>query len=162
MNYGIAVDITGGALSSKSTNAHIDTSQLISQINPIYVNESGDSMKGPLDMKNNKIVNIPNPNRNNDASNKFYVDDSIINATKNYSVLIKEMTKLNGDLERLVSATHQLTLDINKKITLELNSLEQSLRGLHDTSTTQVYKVIKKIRDEQTAEDLKHRREFEM
>src|SRR5829696_8265176 len=135
---------------------------IISTTNSIYVNESGDSMKGPLDMKNNKIVNLPNPNRNNDASNKFYVDDSIINATKNYSVLIKEMTKLNGDLERLVSATHQLTLDINKKITLELNSLEQSLRGLHDTSTTQVYKVIKKIRDEQTAEDLKHRREFEM
>ena len=73
---------------------------IISRTNSIYVNESGDSMKGPIDMKNNKIVNLPNPNRNNDASNKFYVDDSIINATKNHSVLITELVQLKCDLGR--------------------------------------------------------------
>ena len=77
---------------SQSSSGSLDTAGLIttSHANNLFVNESGDSMSGILDMKGNKIVNLANPDRNNDASNKFYVDNKIVDAMKNYSVLVKE------------------------------------------------------------------------
>src|SRR5829696_1496850 len=128
---------------------------IISTTNSIYVNESGDSMKGPLDMKNNKIVNLPNPNRNNDASNKFYVDDSIANATKKFGVLIKELDKLNrenielkrsletahNNLERLASSTNQLGLDIAAGVAKEVKT--------HDEHFAKVEKVIQTQKESQ-------------
>src|SRR5829696_538110 len=114
------VDIGGRVKVPDKGQSSLSDVDIISRTNSLYVNESGDSMKGPIDMKNNKIVNLPNPNKNNDASNKFYVDDSIANATKNYGALIAELVKLKADLERLASATNQLAVDFNKKITLEL------------------------------------------
>ena len=53
------VDISGGAPLSSSS---IDTSNLVSyaHANRLFVNEEGDTMRGTLNMKNNKIINLSN------------------------------------------------------------------------------------------------------
>jgi hypothetical protein len=49
----------------------------ISKANDLFVNEHGDDMKGILDMKNNKIINVAEPTDIKDATTKKYVDDSV-------------------------------------------------------------------------------------
>src|SRR6195952_3205648 len=97
------VDIAGRMLAPSNAGSPLSDIDIVSRTNPIYVNESGDSMSGILDMKTNKIINLGIPNRNDDASNKFYVDNSIVQATKNYGVLIKELENLGKTNEVLRS-----------------------------------------------------------
>lgn len=45
-----------------------------------YLELSGDTMSGQLDMNNNNIVNVPTPTNSNEATPKGYVDTEITNA----------------------------------------------------------------------------------
>jgi hypothetical protein len=47
-----------------------------------YVNQSGDTMNGDLEMNNNKLINLPNQTNEKDAVNKKYVDKH----TKHFTV----------------------------------------------------------------------------
>jgi hypothetical protein len=60
-NIGL-VDITGGSMRSVSSSLNVDLAPYLTfpKANPIYVNQIGDSMSGILDMKDNKIINVPN------------------------------------------------------------------------------------------------------
>ena len=118
----------GGYSKSNDVHASIDTSHFLTipKGNQLYVNETGDDSKnGILDMKNNKIVNLANPDRNNDVSNKFYVDDSIIKATKNYGVIIKEIEDQRGKLEKLETAIKNL----KNETELQMKSIELLNQG---------------------------------
>jgi hypothetical protein len=69
----------------------------------IFVNETGDKMKGTLDMNLNKIINIPTPVNRSDVANKEYVDISSINARL---LVSNEFPKVYGfRLEKTVSST---------------------------------------------------------
>ena len=69
----------------------------------IFINETGDKMRGILDMNLNKIVNIPTPINPADVANRDYVD-IIANNTK---LFIKDRyPKVYGfRLEKTVSST---------------------------------------------------------
>ena len=112
MSYNNSLVSIGGNAYSYSRSS-IDTSNLLntSHANHLFVNESGDSMSGILDMKTNKIINLGIPNRNDDASNKFYVDNSIVQATKNYGVLIKDLDNLD---KRIINLKNETELKIAK------------------------------------------------
>jgi hypothetical protein len=59
----------------------------VSKANDLFVNEHGDDMKGILDMKNNKIINVAEPTNAKDVPTKEYVDDSVTTShvtTKKY------------------------------------------------------------------------------
>ena len=45
------VDIAGRMLVPSNAGLSLSDIDIVSRTNPIYVNESGDSMSGPLDMK---------------------------------------------------------------------------------------------------------------
>jgi hypothetical protein len=49
----------------------------------LFVNEHGDDMKGILDMKNNKIINVAEPTDIKDVTTKKYVDDSVNTSQRN-------------------------------------------------------------------------------
>ena len=128
------VSIGGNPYSySRSSGNNIDTSNLLntSHANHLFVNESGDSMSGILDMKNNKIINLGIPNRNNDASNKFYVDNSIVQATKNYGVLIKDLDNLDKRIINLKNETElkmKNTENLNRSYIKKLSDFQEELR----------------------------------
>jgi hypothetical protein len=46
-----------------------------------YVNVTGDTMTGPLNMTNHLINNVTHPIANQDAATKLYVDEAVANAT---------------------------------------------------------------------------------
>ena len=48
------------------------------------LNTQGGSMQGPIDMQNNKIINLDSPDNINDAVNKNYVDQAILD-TRSYA-----------------------------------------------------------------------------
>ena len=52
------------------------------QIRETYINASGDSMRGELNMTKHKIKNLPTPTDNGDACNKEYVDNYFISFSK--------------------------------------------------------------------------------
>ena len=60
------------------------------RFNDQYVNETGDVMRGNLDMNNYKIQNIPEPTNESDATNVSYCDKMYINAAGD---------KMLGDLD---------------------------------------------------------------
>jgi hypothetical protein len=93
----------------------IDTSHLLTTTrgNQLYVNESGDAMKGDLDMKGNKIINIANPSTNSDVSSRSYV----------LSEVGKLKTELSSNLERLAAATGQMQVDIAEVVAKEVKAL---------------------------------------
>ena len=94
------VDITGGALINSFSN--IDTSNFltVARANSLYVNESGDDVKnGILDMKNNKIINVPIPSRSSDVTNKEYVDDIHEKLRKNVITLVGEIEKYDAKMK---------------------------------------------------------------
>jgi hypothetical protein len=54
--------------------------------NVLFVNESGDNMKGTLDMKNNKIINVAVPTEEKDVATKKYVDELNNTYEKKYTI----------------------------------------------------------------------------
>ena len=99
-----------GSSSSKSNNNnntknYVDSKfiSLIKNVNA-KVDKSGDSMNGNLDMGNSKITNLHDPEVNNDAANKKYVDgsDTLVRiyvdqrelVAKTYTVLRETETKI--------------------------------------------------------------------
>ena len=65
------VNFGGGTINNYFSSFNALTKQ---QADNIYVNEKGDSMKGNLDMKNNKIINVQNPKDLQDVTTKKYID----------------------------------------------------------------------------------------
>ncbi len=74
----------------------------------IYVNHAGDSMDGTLDMKNNIIINIPDPLDPKDSFNKSYFV-ATENRTKEYfdqngeTTRIKVKTEVDDSLTKITS-----------------------------------------------------------
>ena len=140
MNYGVAVDITGAALTNKSHTGQIDSAQLISQLNPIYVNESGDSMKGPLDMKGNKIINLPKPTSSSDASTKAYTDETIQSSFKN---LVQELTSLKTLMLSITEKTKDEAMKIIKGLQDKISVLDKSLNIYYEADLLKKFEVFK-------------------
>ena len=63
------INFAGGKI---NTNSFSNFSNTLTkqQADNIYVNEKGDSMKGDLDMKNNKIINVQDPKDLQDVTTK--------------------------------------------------------------------------------------------
>jgi len=72
-NIGLVL-ITGGSSVSSSLNVDLAPYVTVAKANPIYVNQIGNSMSSILDMKDNKIINVPNPIKSTDVANRNYVD----------------------------------------------------------------------------------------
>lgn len=72
------IDIAGRS-HYEGASSPIDISNFLSvqKGNNLFVNEIGDKMRGPLDMNNNKIINVVEPTELKDVSTKFYVDNAI-------------------------------------------------------------------------------------
>src|SRR5699024_8241508 len=64
-----------------------------------YVKKTGDSMAGVLNMSNNKVTNVADPNANGDAVNKKYVDDK---ATETETTLKEYVNEHSGGFENAV------------------------------------------------------------
>ena len=58
-----------------------------------YINSTGDTMTGDLNMGGKKINNLATPSNRNDAANKAYVDD------QSMTFLLRENGELDGDLD---------------------------------------------------------------
>ena len=132
----------------------------------IFINETGDKMRGILDMNLNKIVNIPTPINPADVANRDYVD-IIANNTK---LFIKDRyPKVYGfRLEKTVSSTdyettviivvpngvspnriffhtyHPLIKDVNYRVVTERGTNAPSKAYYHLTFAipTSAYKLI--------------------
>jgi hypothetical protein len=72
-----------------------------------YVNETGDKMRGVLDMNLNKIINIPTPVNPDDVANRDYVDIT----SRNMRIFVKNYyPQVYGfRLEKTVSSTDYQT-----------------------------------------------------
>src|SRR5438093_7555907 len=71
-NYNSIVNVAGGALTGATTNGYS-----LSDLDNRFVNDSGDTMTGNLDLGNFKIINLATPTNNTDVTNKNYVDTQI-------------------------------------------------------------------------------------
>jgi len=67
------VDITGGAYQPSGSN-DLSNCMTASLAHASFVDESGDILKGDIDMSNHKIINIANPKNSQDVASKAYVD----------------------------------------------------------------------------------------
>src|SRR5438093_4896361 len=68
------VDITGRAYQPSGGSNDISNYMKTSLAHASFVDETGDILKGNIDMANHKIINIANPINAQDASTKSYVD----------------------------------------------------------------------------------------
>ena len=70
-----------------------------------YVNVTGDSMSGTLDMGGNKIISLATPTGGSDASNKSYVDAEVATLVAKDSQQDSRMDGIDGrfDTERVLS-----------------------------------------------------------
>lgn len=83
----MSVNIAGGSKESYKNQKFMT----VARANRLFVNESGDSMKGPLNMKNNKIIGVGEPTEETDVTNKKYIDTEVNN-------IKMEMTKLYAQI----------------------------------------------------------------
>jgi hypothetical protein len=111
MNYNhVLVSITGGSYNrSPSFSAQNLLEPILQKTNPIFVNQSGDNMTGNLDMKNNKIINLPLPKDSQDCCNKQYVDNELNNIKDKE---LKKLYKLIVQMNMLVKADDLIRKDI--------------------------------------------------
>ena len=70
------VNFAGGTINTSFSNSFNTLTK--QQADNIYVNEKGDSMKGNLDMKNNKIINVQDPKDLQDVTTKIYIDSNFV------------------------------------------------------------------------------------
>ena len=80
-NYNSIVNVAGGALTGATTNGYS-----LSDLDNRFVNDSGDTMTGNLDLGNFKIINLATPINNSDGSTKNYVDTQIYTASGSTSL----------------------------------------------------------------------------
>ena len=73
-----------GSTGNNSNNSTNTNSVSISQLDKIFVNQTGDIVSGDLNLNNNKIINLKEPKENSDVATKKYVDDK---------------SKISGDLD---------------------------------------------------------------
>jgi hypothetical protein len=107
---------------NKHKRSHMGGNYLsVQAANNIFVNESGDSMEGPLDMKNNKIINIIDPEEPKDCCNKSYVDKSV-NITKTY--VDNTLTTINRKVENEVRRSKT---DIDNVVDQKLMTLKEPI-----------------------------------
>src|SRR5438093_7231060 len=79
-NYNSIVNVAGGGLNN-STNGYS-----LSDLDNRFVNDSGDTMSGNLDLGNFKIINLGTPTNLTDVTNKNYVDNQIYTASGSTSL----------------------------------------------------------------------------
>src|SRR6266853_3095114 len=92
MSHYTPVNIAGGRI---DTSNHQVSTYSLSHLDLRYLNEVGDSVRGNINMKNNRILNLGKAIINNDAVNKIYVDNKISDVTHNFATK-EELTKLKA------------------------------------------------------------------
>jgi hypothetical protein len=95
-----------------------------------YLNVIGDKMEGDIDMQNKKIINLPTPTNDDEASTKKYVDDKDKDNITRTKTLIKNDRPLANHLEPLSE-----TLKIKRGIDMNQNKLE-NLPDIEETSNS--------------------------
>ena len=93
MSSYIPTNFAGGIFNYNSKSITLD------QVESRFINESGDIMKGDLNMNGNKLRNIPDPKLGGDAVNKKYVD-SISNMIEGISM---KVNKVKNDINDVIS-----------------------------------------------------------
>src|SRR5438093_13521918 len=82
MSYlGIPVDIIGRAYQPSGGSNDLSNYMKTSLAHASFVDETGDILKGDIDMSNHKIMNIANHINAQDGANKQYVDAQMLEAT---------------------------------------------------------------------------------
>ncbi len=144
--YSGALIVDGGTAIKKNLfvggKTHItDTSDYINN-NAALVVDGGVIIKKRLcmksnhiDMNNNKIINLKSPQGNNDAVNKKYVDDSILNAGRSDVYIVdnissmNNLTPLKGDIVKITNNNTSHVYDGNVWIELQTISLISSVNN---------------------------------
>ena len=103
MSSSMPVNIAGGTIT-------YDTSSLLKQVDNNYVSETGDKMRGNLNMGSHKLLGIPDPKNNDDAVNLKYVnkikDDNeykINNIITTTNEALKSLNDVSHDVKKLMS-----------------------------------------------------------
>jgi len=108
-----------------------------------YVNESGDKMFGNLDMGNQNITNINDPENDGDATNKKYCEDNYINASGD---------KMTGDLNmnnhRIINTLNPINdYDVVNKKSMNdsIDNIKELTKNVSKTSEALIDKLDEKI-----------------
>ena len=72
-----------------------------------YVNQSGDTMQGDLDMNSNKITNLKYPTDAGDAASKLYVDLNLARVTFPFKIIPLHINKV-VTTSRVILVTEEL------------------------------------------------------
>jgi hypothetical protein len=135
MSYNnILVSIGGTPLLQSGSSVPIDTSQFLTipKANQLYVNETGDLMKGQLNMNNNKIINVSAPTDSKDCTNKEYIDKELIRSEND---LVKE-------IESQINKLTQQVLRYKTALENTIQTHVDALRHILDYNTSNVIKNI--------------------
>ena len=150
------VTIGGGAISSPIHIPEIYLRRAVA--NQLFVNTSGDQMQGDLDMKQNKIINLKNPEDRNDSATKNYVDSHVAsfknllnqkvirevnqmtrkvsqnakNITAAFDRAYRHSTELKHFLNTTLKAVDQKLQELRKKLSDNRSALEENSKKISE------------------------------
>ena len=119
----------GGSLNTNSVNYN----ELINKSKSIFVEESGDTMEGNLDLNQHRIINLQTPIDDNDAVNKKYIYLVIENIESFMKQKIEILEKsINGKIENINGKIKDIKGKIEnvEKQILKLEILEKNKKYL--------------------------------
>ena len=101
MSYlGIPVDIIGRAYQPSGGSNDLSKYMKTSLAHASFVDETGDILKGDIDMSNHKIMNIANPINAQDVANKQYVDAQ---DAETKTLLVNEFSSKENNFKELLA-----------------------------------------------------------
>jgi len=142
MSYNnLLVNFAGGTINTNSFSNTL-TKQ---QADNIYVNEKGDSMKGDIDMKNNKIINVQDPKDLQDVTTKRYTDSNFAtifvlnNTVKNIPIKLKQFfLDSSYKIKYELHPERDINLNINKLIKESFQSFIKIIYIIPKTYLTEI------------------------
>jgi hypothetical protein len=143
---------TGGTLQKFITDGFgrvtgvdvVITSDITALVDDTYVNISGDTMTGPLDMGDQVITNVADPVAGADAVNKAYVDSIVAGSAITVVATLKATVTLEADGEVIIGAlpgnatvtrilVNVVSASSSPAITIDIDNVTASQNLMHNT-----------------------------
>src|SRR5438093_6955207 len=137
------VDITGRAYQPSGGSNDISNYMKTSLAHASFVDETGDILKGNIDMANHKIINIANPINAQDASTKSYVDSQ---DAETRTMLVNDFISRGNNFKELQTFWKGIDLK-NTKITNLLTPTlptDAATKSYVDAHTQEIVQVLNK------------------
>jgi len=107
---GLIINVDGGGLS-------------IADLEPTFVNQNGDTMRGNLNMTEHKILNLPTPTDDTEATNKSFVETKTKELTVMVAGIYQKLKQKQKSLEKTFSEFKgELERSLESKILNHINN----------------------------------------